>query len=37
MVAYHRAIGDILAWKEVQVDGLMAEPLPNPDSLRPAK
>jgi outer membrane protein TolC len=37
MVAYHRAIGDILAWKEVQVDGLMSEPLPNPDSLRPAK
>jgi len=37
MVAYHRAIGDILVWKEVQVDGLMSEPLPNPDSLRPAK
>ena len=37
MVAYHRAIGDILAWKEVQVDGLMAVPLPNPESLRPAK
>jgi outer membrane protein TolC len=35
MVAYHRAIGDILSWKEVQVEGLEAVPLPDPESLRP--
>jgi outer membrane protein TolC len=37
MVAYPRAIGDILAWKEVQVDGLESVPLPDPESLRPKR
>jgi outer membrane protein TolC len=37
MVAYHRAIGDILAWKDVQVDGLEPVPAPDPETLRPGK
>ena len=35
MVAYHQAIGDLLGWKDVQVEGLEAIPAPDPDSLRP--
>jgi len=37
MVAYHRAIGDILAWKDVQVEGLEAAAPPDPAKLRPGK
>jgi len=37
MVAYHKAIGDLLAWKDVQVEGLTSVPLPPPDSLRPSR
>jgi len=37
MVAYHKAIGDLLAWKDVQVEGLTSVPLPSSDSLRPSR
>ncbi|HET7453239.1 MAG TPA: TolC family protein [Thermoanaerobaculia bacterium] len=37
MVAYHQAIGDLLGWKDVQVEGLEAIPAPDPESLRPGK
>jgi outer membrane protein TolC len=37
MVAYHRAIGDLLSWKEVQVDGLVSVSMPAPESLRPSR
>jgi outer membrane protein TolC len=37
MVAYHKAIGDLLAWKDVQVEGLPPIPVPAPESLRPTR
>jgi outer membrane protein TolC len=37
MVAYHQAIGDLLAWKDVQVEGLVSVPLPSAESLRPSR
>jgi len=36
-VAYHRAVGDLLSWKEVQVDDLASVPVPEPESLRPSR
>jgi len=32
-----QAIGDLLAWKDVQVDGLVSVPLPSAESLRPSR
>jgi len=37
MVAYHRAIGDLLGWKDVQVEGLASIATPDPESLRPKR
>jgi len=37
MVAYHRAIGDLLGWKDVQVEGLASIAAPDPESLRPKR
>ena len=37
MVAYHQAIGDLLAWKDVQVTGIAAAKRPSPESLAVAK
>ncbi len=37
MVAYHQAIGDLLAWKDIQIEGLVTIPAPDPESLRPGK
>jgi outer membrane protein TolC len=37
VVAYHQAIGDLLVWKDIQVDGLEPIPVPDPETLRPGK
>jgi len=37
VVAYHQAIGDLLVWKDIQVDGLEPIPEPDPETLRPGK
>lgn len=37
IVAYHQAVGDLLAWKDIRVDGLSGDEPPSPESLRGEK
>ena len=37
MVAYHKATGDLLVWKDVQVEGLTSIAPPSSDTLRPTR